>query len=1278
MSQRGIQFTAILLFIGIYLVPSPSAGAMVPAITFPAGLEFIGFPVFSRVAGWLPVTGETSDTIKDHGKNTEPDAAKGLLLKRTGNDTIRAVVEVTMAGKGKVDTRIDNMGYWRRMMKKGYVLPSPKTEVAPGTFTGTKIRAYEPVKIQNAKCKMQNQASGIGNWELGIREKGSHFPFSIVNCQLSIVNYFFNLSSPDIPVTGETEVTQSENSVFIDPQDESVALSSNNSSSWIVGFAEDLYGADALHTSDWGMSWQGTTRGAGGTNQGDPATAIGNNGWWYVGKIDAGSGQSVSYSKNKGQTWTRVVVANGPVAGDGLLDKNHLWIDNTPGSPYEGYLYDAWTNFMPGSPDSLQIQVSRSANHGLSWSSPVGISQGAGALNLNHGVNLHTGPSGEVYAVWSIYDAWPADETAIGFSKSLDGGGIFTPAVRIINNIKGIRASLTAKQMRVNAFPSMAVDNSTGPHRGTLYVVFPNVGFPGINTGSDIDIYLIRSADGGDTWSAPVRVNQDPPGLGKQHFFPWITCDPVTGGLCVVYYDDRNAGPGEVAVFVSCSWDGGLSWTDFQVSDYQFTPAPIPGLPYNYFGDYIGIQSRNMKVYPIFTSNHQGRAMSYVSPFDLGPNPNQPWVVYYSDSLAPVPLLKSPVTGTAITGQLTTSAGFRNRESGGLTFGDSLYLTLGLKNIGDQPAQEVTATLSSPSPLVEITDSTAFYGAIAAGAVGTALNGFTLKVSDTIPDGVPVRFDVRASTPDSAWNSHFAVESGAPAPRITGLSVNDSAGGNSNGRLDPGETVELIFTNKNSGDFSCLLTSGRLTILSPYLTLLSDSIFLGTLLPGAVKPAAFTAVVDADAPLGSAVDLYYRLISGGYNAHGTFREIIGVVAEDWESNSFTRFPWQQMGTLPWTITNVNPWEGAYCAQSGSISDYQSSQMFVTYESAADDSISFFLRTSSEPGYDFLFFQIDNVTQGQWSGETPWTRVAFPVAAGSHQYKWIYRKDLAFTYGLDKAWVDFIAFPPPVLPAVDPGPADTLCAGKLVPLQATASQYDSIRWTTLGDGLFANDTTLNTVYTPGTFDIIEGTATLRLTGYGKYGSMAKNKVITIRPLPHAFITVSPYDTVCAGNAIFLSADTAGIATYRWIPGGMTMPEIMVDTAATGGMGSYWYRLTVTNRFSCSAKDSVVITFKNCTGIEEPQLQTIRVWPNPGDGRFLIGMHTLADEPVTLTIHDANGSVVFHEIIHRHPATWIKKINLNAAPDGVYLLTVTTSGTPITRKLIIRKQAPGGFL
>ena len=140
-------------------------------------------------------------------------------------------------------------------------------------------------------------------------------------------------NSPDIPVTGEADVTQSENSIFISPDDEDVILNSNNSSTWISGFAQDPLGADALYSTDGGQVWGGSTNGTNGTNAGDPSTAIGPNGWWYVGRINGNFGQAVSYSKDQGQTWNKVNVGAGPFVGIGLLDKNHLWIDNAESSP---------------------------------------------------------------------------------------------------------------------------------------------------------------------------------------------------------------------------------------------------------------------------------------------------------------------------------------------------------------------------------------------------------------------------------------------------------------------------------------------------------------------------------------------------------------------------------------------------------------------------------------------------------------------------------------------------------------------------------------------------------------------------------------------------------------------------------------------------------------------------------------------------------------------------------------------------------------------------------
>lgn len=1124
----------------------------------------------------------------------------------------RMLPEITQQGKGRVNTMVDNIGYWTRMVQLGYVSASPVMKVPPSGFTGTGIMEYEVPHVTRHASRIPD--------------------------------------SPDVPVTTETSVTQSENSVFIDPEDEGIVLNSNNSSNWISGTASTSYGADALFTFNYGQDWGGSTLGVNGNNSGDPSTAIGLNGWWYVGRIATDWGQEVSYSRDQGKTWTKVKVGQGPATGYGLLDKNHLCIDNSPTSPFKGNLYAAWTNFIPGDEDSNHIELVRSADQGLTWSSPFNISAAALGLKLDHGVNVQTGPTGEVYAAWSIYDNWPSDENAIGFARSVDGGGIFMPATRIMGNIKGIRASMTAKNMRVNSFPCMAVDNSNGPYRGTVYIVWANVGYPGINTGTGIDIYMIRSTDGGTSWSAPARVNQDTPGLGKQHFFPWITCDPVTGGVCVIYYDDRNLDPAMAAVFVSASYDGGNTWTDMQVSDYTFTPQPIPGLAFSYFGDYIGIQSDNMKVYPVWTDNHDGgRAMTYASPFDLGPNPNQPWVSFYSDSLSTV-----SGTGNVMMGN-----------------GDSLHLSLGLKNIGDLPADAVTAVISTASPYISVTDSLADYDAIEPGQVKIVPGGYTFRVSDTIPDNLMVRFNVMVRDTDSAWFSHFSVESHAPQLKINGITIADTIAGNHNGRLDAGETARVMIPISNTGDFVCGETRCMLATISPYLTLQEDSLNLDDLQPGAVKNAVFTLFVNPETPAGTGIDLVCTVRSGLYKGQRTFREMVSIVTEDWETNTFTKFEWKSGGAKPWVITSLDPWQGNYCSRSGFISNYQNSKMFLTYTSAAEDSISFYLSTSSEQDYDFLMFYIDAVLQGQWSGETPWMRVSFPVSAGTHTFMWSYQKDIAYTSGADWARVDFIAMPPPVLPVVDPGPDDTICAGRDVMLQASAMQYDSLKWISAGDGTFFNDTALLTTYTPGTTDLVTGNVTLRLTGFGTYGSSGKNKHIRINPLPVAAFTVFPRDTVCAGQSVLLTADTAGISAWHWTPGNFVTPEVSYDTSGTGGPGTHLVLLIVSNKFQCQNRDSVYLTFKNCTGFHDLITSPVSIYPNPGNGIFTIETGISEPEPVRLRVINEANEVVFrteYQSFPQHPA---EKINVTFLPDGVYLLSLTTTRGTTAHKLIIRK-------
>ncbi len=464
---------------------------------------------------------------------------------------------------------IDNVSHWKDMAKRGIIPHYVPIPVKPATVGSSLIQT--PKGLQN---------------------------------------------SPDVLIMDVTGTEQDENSVFVDPNNRDIALNSNNSFGSSSG-----NGANYVLTIDGGLSWTGSELAAGGADKGDPAACIGLNGRQYIGAINSARKQVVSWSDD-GTTWTKVNVVSGTLAYPDLLDKNHLWIDNT-NSSNEGYLYNAWTHFETGHTNDGEIEFSRSTDDGLSWSTPINISSNVGAGAHNQGVNINCNNTGWVFAVWIIYDIWDIgdyDEDAIGFARSSNGGASFDPAQRIHSNISGIRSTIpnaTGKDMRVNSFPSMAIDNSGGTYHGHQYVVWANVGVPGVNTGTNVSIYMMKSTNGGTVWSTPSRINTV---AGDNHaaYFPWITCDPVTGNLFVIFYDDRNFedDSGDVETWVAYSEDGGASWTDMAVSDVSFTPSPVASG--GYMGDYLGISAYDGKVYPTWTDNRSGGTQTYVSPLDFG------------------------------------------------------------------------------------------------------------------------------------------------------------------------------------------------------------------------------------------------------------------------------------------------------------------------------------------------------------------------------------------------------------------------------------------------------------------------------------------------------------------------------------------------------------------------------------------------------------------------------------------------------------------------------------
>ncbi len=345
-------------------------------------------------------------------------------------------------------------------------------------------------------------------------------------------------------------------------------------------------------------------------------------------------------------------------------------------------------------------------------------------------------------------------------------------------------------------------------------------------------------------------------------------------------------------------------------------------------------------------------------------------------------------------------------------FSETISLDMTLQNLGVALANGVTANLSTTSTQVSITDNTQGYGDVNASAVASQAGAYAMTIASNVPDQTVVPFTLAITDLNSnTWNSNFNMVLNAPSLKTGTLLVDDATGGNNNGNLDPGETVNVIIPVQNIGHSDAPNTLGSLATTNSLLTLNSTASNLNTIIINGVVNAVFSITVSPTATLGSSVDLNFNAASGAYTTQKTFFIPVGIVDEDFESNTFTQFNWVNTSSVPWIITTVNPFEGQYCARSGAIPHNTLTELKITFDVLTDDSISFYRKVSSEQDYDFLQFFIDNNKKQEWSGEGGWQRFAYPVTAGNHTFRWVYEKDFMATGGSDAAWIDYVVFPP---------------------------------------------------------------------------------------------------------------------------------------------------------------------------------------------------------------------------------------------------------------------------
>ena len=334
-----------------------------------------------------------------------------------------------------------------------------------------------------------------------------------------------------------------------------------------------------------------------------------------------------------------------------------------------------------------------------------------------------------------------------------------------------------------------------------------------------------------------------------------------------------------------------------------------------------------------------------------------------------------------------------------------------LKNVGVDTAENIEVVLSTESEYIEVVSNTAMVPSIAPDATYQIVDAFDFNVAVNIPNKTKVRFFLTCTSGDDIWESKFDLTFGAPCFDLVGIN---------NTELTPGGsgTVNFSFINDGGADAGNLVF--EVYASSNDLMLESNTFEVPALAMGETLELPINLTVGTDVEIGSTYELSYLLTSGHYSVEGAYIITVGNIIEGFETGDFSAFDWEFSGNANWTVVTPEAHTGLYSAKSGQITDNQSTSLVLTTEVLADGELSFYRKVSSESSYDKLYFYIDNVEKGNWSGSIDWGEEVFPVTAGMHTFTWTYQKDYSVSSGSDCAWIDDVKFPPTnVVLALDP-------------------------------------------------------------------------------------------------------------------------------------------------------------------------------------------------------------------------------------------------------------------